>query len=133
MRRRGERDGVAMTVVRSASGVRVDCDGCGDHAASPGLSIEVLRRATGYVQHEDRDWCPDCSEGAGGFEVSLLRTPTRRQRSSRRLIKTTCGAGRRTTAMRREAVPQEQVEVLIVDDQPAFAPRCVTSLPPRAG
>ena len=52
---------MAMTVVRSASGVRIDCDDCGDHAASPALPIEALRRATGYVQHEDRDWCPDCS------------------------------------------------------------------------
>ena len=60
MRGRGWRGGVAMTVIRSASGVRIDCDGCREHAASPGLSIEVLRRATGYVQHGDRDWCPDC-------------------------------------------------------------------------
>ena len=49
-----------MTVVRSAAGTRIDCDACDEHAGSPDLSIEVLRRVTGYVSHGDRDWCPSC-------------------------------------------------------------------------
>jgi hypothetical protein len=49
-----------MTVVRSAMGTRLDCDGCDGHAATPSLSIETLRRNTDYVQHNGRDYCPDC-------------------------------------------------------------------------
>ena len=64
-----------MTVIRSASGVRIDCDGCGEYTASPGFSIEVLRRATGYVHHGDRDWCPDCCKerAASRFRASEPR------------------------------------------------------------
>ena len=49
-----------MTVIRSASGTRIDCDECDDYAAAPSLSIEILRSATGYVKHRDRDYCPSC-------------------------------------------------------------------------
>ena len=49
-----------MTVIRSASGGRIDCDECAHHATAPALSIEQLRRATGYVSHRGRDYCPSC-------------------------------------------------------------------------
>jgi hypothetical protein len=49
-----------MTVLRSASGSRIDCDECAHHAAAPSLSIDALRRATGYVSHDGRDFCPSC-------------------------------------------------------------------------
>jgi hypothetical protein len=49
-----------MTVLRSASGSRIDCDECPHHAAAASLSIEALRRATGYVSHDGRDYCPSC-------------------------------------------------------------------------
>ena len=64
-----------MTVIGSASGVRIDCDGCREYAASPGLAIEVLRRATGFVQHGNRDWCPDCwrERAASRFRASEPR------------------------------------------------------------
>jgi hypothetical protein len=49
-----------MTVIRSASGTRIDCDSCDDYAAAPALSIEILQRATGYVRDDGRDFCPAC-------------------------------------------------------------------------
>ena len=49
-----------MTVIRSAAGTRIDCDECDDYVAAPSLSSEILRRATGYVRHDDRDYCPSC-------------------------------------------------------------------------
>ena len=49
-----------MTVLRSASGSRIDCDECAHHVAAPRLSIEDVRRATGYVNHDGRDFCPSC-------------------------------------------------------------------------
>ena len=51
-----------MTVTRSASGTRIDCDHCKDYAAAPRLGVDVLRRATGYVREGDRDYCPACWE-----------------------------------------------------------------------
>ncbi len=49
-----------MTVLRSASGVRIDCDECAHHAAASALAIEQLRRATGYVSDRGADYCPAC-------------------------------------------------------------------------
>jgi len=49
-----------MTVVRSASGIRVDCDECPHHTAAASLSLEVLRRTSGYVAYDGRDFCPSC-------------------------------------------------------------------------
>jgi hypothetical protein len=49
-----------MTVLRSASGSRIDCDECPHHAAAASLSIEALRRAMGYVNRDGRDLCPSC-------------------------------------------------------------------------
>jgi hypothetical protein len=49
-----------MTVLGSASGSRIDCDECAHHVAAPSVSIEALRRATGYVTHQGRDFCPSC-------------------------------------------------------------------------
>jgi hypothetical protein len=53
-----------VTVLPSASGSRIDCDGCGQRTSSPDLTIEQLRRATGYERVDDRDYCPDCAAGA---------------------------------------------------------------------
>ena len=50
-----------MTVVRSASGTRIDCDECPQHTAAPSLSLDVLRRDSGYVSDGNRDFCPSCS------------------------------------------------------------------------
>jgi hypothetical protein len=49
-----------MTVLRSASGARIDCDECAHHVVAPTLSIEALRFATGYVSDRGRDFCPSC-------------------------------------------------------------------------
>jgi hypothetical protein len=49
-----------VALIQSASGTRIDCDTCEDYAAAPSLSVEVLRRATGYVSHDGRDFCPEC-------------------------------------------------------------------------
>jgi hypothetical protein len=49
-----------MTVVLSAMGTRMDCDGCDAHVASPSLSIAELRHANGYVIRDGRDYCPAC-------------------------------------------------------------------------
>jgi hypothetical protein len=49
-----------MTVVRSASGTRIDCDECPEYTAAPSLSLDVLRRATGFVSDGSRDLCPSC-------------------------------------------------------------------------
>jgi len=49
-----------MTVIQSASGSRIDCDQCAHHSAAPSLSLEALRRVTGYVTHGGRDYCPAC-------------------------------------------------------------------------
>ena len=51
-----------MAVIQSAWGTRIDCDKCEDYAAAPALSLEVLRRATGYVTHGGRDFCGACWE-----------------------------------------------------------------------
>ena len=56
----------AVTIVRSVSGTRVDCDRCGTHAASPDLSLEQLRRATAYVHVQGTDLCPDCAPAPNG-------------------------------------------------------------------
>jgi hypothetical protein len=50
-----------MSVLASASGVRIDCDRCRDHAFSPHLSLARLRRATGFVRANGRDFCPRCA------------------------------------------------------------------------
>ena len=49
-----------MALIQSASGTRIDCDACEDYAAAPSLSVELLRRATGYVSHRGRDFCAAC-------------------------------------------------------------------------
>jgi len=49
-----------VTVISSALGTRIDCDRCGEHGATPSLSIEALRRATGYARLDGRDYCPQC-------------------------------------------------------------------------
>ena len=49
-----------MTVIRSASGIRIDCDGCAHHTAAPSFPLEVLRSTTGYVHDDGRDFCPSC-------------------------------------------------------------------------
>jgi hypothetical protein len=49
-----------MTVISSASGTRIDCDACGEHAATPAWSAPALRLEAGFVRHEGRDWCPGC-------------------------------------------------------------------------
>jgi hypothetical protein len=49
-----------MTVVRSASGTRIDCDECPEYTAAPSLSLDILRRATGFVSDGSRDFCPSC-------------------------------------------------------------------------
>jgi hypothetical protein len=53
-----------VTVLASASGTRIDCDRCGWHAASPDLSVAVLRRAAGFVRRQDQDLCSECAEAA---------------------------------------------------------------------
>ena len=53
---------VPVALIQSASGTRIDCDLCDDYAAAPSLSVEVLRRATGYVSHRGRDFCSTCWE-----------------------------------------------------------------------
>lgn len=50
----------AVTVISSALGARIDCDRCGQHVATASLSIEELRRASGYAQLDGRDYCPRC-------------------------------------------------------------------------
>jgi hypothetical protein len=52
--------GRAVTVISSALGTRIDCDRCGRHAATASLSLEALRRTTGYAQLDGRDYCPQC-------------------------------------------------------------------------
>jgi hypothetical protein len=51
-----------MTVVASASGTRIDCDSCGEHTASPDLTVDELRRVAGFVVVAGRDYCPVCAE-----------------------------------------------------------------------
>jgi hypothetical protein len=71
-----------MTVLRSASGARIDCDECPHHVAAPALSLDQLRSATGYVSHDDRDYCPSCwyqhtASGSGtSFQPSHDDGPT---------------------------------------------------------
>lgn len=61
-----------MTVIRSASGTRIDCDNCGEHTASPELSAPQLRAATGYVRPagQGSDFCPRCAKELFGVESS---------------------------------------------------------------
>jgi len=61
-----------MTLVRSASGTRIDCDRCGGHTASSTWSADDLRSSARFVLHEGRDWCPDCW---GGREKSADERP----------------------------------------------------------
>jgi hypothetical protein len=51
-------------VLLSASGVRIDCDACGEHASSPDLTLEQLRRATGFMRVNGRDVCKRCAVSA---------------------------------------------------------------------
>ena len=51
-----------MTILRSASGTRIECDQCGEHVASASLTIDQLRREAGFVNDTERDWCPTCWE-----------------------------------------------------------------------
>jgi hypothetical protein len=62
------------TILRSASGTRVDCDRCGIHAASPDLSLEQLQRATGYVHVQGADLCPDCAPASDGRQAVDARS-----------------------------------------------------------
>jgi len=52
-----------MTVIASASGVRIDCDACGQHTTAAARPLETLRLETGFVLHKGRDWCPGCWSG----------------------------------------------------------------------
>jgi hypothetical protein len=52
-----------VTVIASALGTRIDCDICGEHTTSPDLTLDQLRRATGYVRVDGRDYCPGCAPG----------------------------------------------------------------------
>jgi hypothetical protein len=54
-----------MTVIASASGVRIDCDACGYHTTATASPLERLRFESGFVLHAGRDWCPDCWTGHG--------------------------------------------------------------------
>jgi hypothetical protein len=42
----------------------LECGGCGELAASPDLTADQLRRATGFVRVDETDYCPGCA-GAG--------------------------------------------------------------------
>ena len=55
---------VHVTVIANVFGTRIDCDKCGEHTASPDLSTEQLRLATGYRRPEGQDFdlCPRCAE-----------------------------------------------------------------------
>jgi hypothetical protein len=63
-----------VTVLRSASGTRIECDACGSYAVSSTLPVDALRLEAGFVHRRDRDWCPGCwrdetrSRFPGGFE-----------------------------------------------------------------
>jgi hypothetical protein len=64
-----------MTVLRSASGSRIDCDDCTHHVAASRLSIEDVRRATGYVNHDGRDLCPSCWYEHTSSRLNTSRAP----------------------------------------------------------
>ena len=53
-----------MTVIASASGIRIDCDNCGAHVSAPEGTAAHLRTATGYVNPAGQsfDFCPGCAE-----------------------------------------------------------------------
>lgn len=57
-----------MTITRSASGIRIDCDHCEHHTGARALTVDELRRAAGYISHRDNDLCPTCGS-------SLVRYP----------------------------------------------------------
>ena len=65
-----------MTVIRSASGTRIDCDECREHTGMPAPSVEALRRATGYVRHRGRDLCPSCWSSLTGAASQPSPSPT---------------------------------------------------------
>jgi hypothetical protein len=46
-------------------GVRLQCDMCGERAASPDLSLVQLRRAVGFVHADGRDSCEHCAPAPG--------------------------------------------------------------------
>ena len=62
-----------MTIVRSASGIRIDCDRCEHHTGARALSVDELRYATGYVSHRGHDLCPSCGRS---LTAARFQTPT---------------------------------------------------------
>jgi hypothetical protein len=70
----------AVSVLASASGTRIDCDDCGEHSASPYLTVDQLRRATGYVRIAGRDYCPRCARSLRSAGA-LINPAGRRTRS----------------------------------------------------
>jgi hypothetical protein len=50
-----------VSVLVSATGVRIDCDRCGQHVSSSDLSVDALRRASGFVYTGEADYCPSCA------------------------------------------------------------------------
>jgi hypothetical protein len=57
-----------VTVISSASGTRIDCDGCGDHVMTTHNSTAALRLATGYALVDGHDFCPRCVEASNGAQ-----------------------------------------------------------------
>ena len=65
-----------MTVISSALGTRIDCDGCGEHVTTTHDSTDALRLATGYALVDGHDFCPRCVEGSIGAQADApLREP----------------------------------------------------------
>ena len=60
-----------MTIIRSASGIRIDCDHCEHHTGARAVSVDELRDATGYTSLSDHDLCPSC-----GRSPTAMRIPT---------------------------------------------------------
>ena len=72
-----------MTVVANAFGTRIDCDNCGEYAASPNLTADQLRRAVGYVQVNGEDLCARCAQELHGpaFAGRFARPPAPERRA----------------------------------------------------
>ena len=62
-----------MTVISSALGTRIDCDGCGEHVVTPRHSAAALRLATGYARLDGHDYCPRCLDASSGAQEDAAR------------------------------------------------------------
>lgn len=52
--------------------VVIVCDGCGRRvSADSGLSTAVLRRLTGFLRADRRDWCAECGAALRAAERAL--------------------------------------------------------------